>query len=166
MPTPKDQMFPATREEISTMLQNIDGLTKQPRVKTDEELIDRINWYFNYCIQTGTRPGVEGMALACGLNRQRLWDAQNGRFKLGLKTKEIIEDAKQKLVTFHEALMLSGKINPVTGIFLAKANYDYREVTEISISPGNGVLGPQLSPEEIEKMIPKDIPLDVEWRDE
>lgn len=150
------------------MLQNINGLTKQPRVETDEQLIDRINWYFEYCIQTGVRPGVEGMALACGLNRQRLWDAQNGYFKLGHRTKDIIDDAKQKLVTFHEAMMLSGKINPVTGIFLAKANYGYREVTEITISPGSAALGQQLSPEEIAKraglLDPMD-PVDVEWKE-
>jgi hypothetical protein len=164
MPTPKNEMFPATKDEISDMLQSIETLSKQPKVHTDEELINRVNWYFSYCIQNGVRPGLEGMALACGLNRQRLWDAQNGHFKLGDKTQEIIETAKQKLLAFHESMMLTGRINPVTGIFLSKANFGYVEKTEIEISTRSKI--DNLPLEEIERRIPKNLPVDIDYNEE
>jgi hypothetical protein len=77
---------------------------------------------------------------------------------------EIIEDARQKLVTFHEAMMLTGKINPVTGIFLAKANYGYVETVNIEIASRQPIN--EISLEEIERRIPKNLPVDVNYTEE
>ena len=39
--------------------------------------------------------------------------------------------------------MLSGKINPVTGIFLLKNNFGYADKSEIVLTPNNTPLGDQ-----------------------
>lgn len=155
----------ASSGEISEMLININALTKLPKVKTDEELQERVDWYFTFCAQNGVRPGVEGLALACGVDRRTLWDWQVGNSRVGSRAGAIIKEAKQILATFHETLMLTGKINPVTGIFLAKNNFGYTDKQEFEVKTSSS-LGATLSPEEIAKQIPQDIPVDVDFSEE
>jgi len=148
--------------EVSQMLSDIVQLSRLPKVATDEELQERIDWYFQYCIKNDIRPGVEGMALACGVNRRTLWDWETGYSRSGSRRGEIIRQAKQQLAAFLEKLTLYGKINPVSAIFMAKNHFGYQDKTELEIAPSNA-LGQQLTPEEIAKRIPKDIPIDVEY---
>ena len=35
----------------------------------------------------------------------------------------------------HESYMMDGKVNPVTGIFMAKNHYDYVDKTEHVVTP-------------------------------
>ena len=166
MPISKNDMFPSSPAENTEILRNIVGM-KNTKVRSDEELDERIDQFFEYCIQNGIRPGVEAMALACGTCRQRIWDWETGRKTLGGRTADIIQNAKQRLATFHEALMLTGKINPVTGIFLAKNNFGYRDSIEF-VPIQNQTLGEQLTPDEIAKRVvlpDPDAPIDVEYEE-
>lgn len=164
-PTIGENGFLTQPGEVSAMLSSINEISKLPKVETDEELIERVDWYFQFCASNDIRPGVEGLALACGVDRRTLWDWQVGNSRSGTMRGEIIKEAKQRLAMFHEALMLYGRINPVTGIFLAKNNYGYTDRTELEVTTGNNLLGPQLTPEEIAKRIPKDIPIDTVYEE-
>lgn len=65
------------------------------------------------------------------------------------------------LSEYREQLGLQGKLNPVTMIFWQK-NYDGLEDNtrlEVTARPATD---PQLTPDEIQKQIEKDIPIDVE----
>ena len=46
--------------------------------------------------------------------------------------------------------MQNGKINPVSGIFLLKNNWGYRDEKEVTVKPSNG-FGAETSPEELQK---------------
>jgi hypothetical protein len=63
-----------------------------------------------------------------------------------------------------ENLAQNGKINPVTAIFMMKNHFGYKDQQEINVSATSN-LGNQLTPEEIAKRIPKDIPVDVEYKE-
>ena len=55
------------RQFVAGLLTETLHAYKQPRVKSDEELQERFNEYFQHCADTGQIPTVEEMALATGL---------------------------------------------------------------------------------------------------
>lgn len=161
----KNDVAPVTKTEISDTLASINVLSKLQPVTNDDELQERVDWYFEFCVHNGIRPGYESLALACGCNRRTLWNWETKKVLTDTRRSEIIGEAKQKLATFHESMMLSGRINPVSGIFIAKNNYGYTDKTEIEIAPKNP-LGDTLSPEDIAKQIPQDIAINAEYEEE
>jgi len=123
-------------------------------VNSDEEVLNRIQEYFSYCIGKDIRLGVEGLAMALGVNRCTLWDWETGRSRanLGSSRSDIIKKAKQFLALYSENLAQTGKINPVTWIFQMKNHFGYKDVQEISVS-ATSPLGEIPSDAEIQKRI-------------
>lgn len=118
---------------------------------SDEAVKNRIQEYFKYCVDNDVKPGVEGMAMAIGVNRRTLWDWENGISRNQTSTRaEIIKRAKQFLALYLEHLAMNGKVNPVTWIFMMKNHFNYTDKQEFEIIPRNP-LGDTLSPEEIAK---------------
>lgn len=114
-------------ETVTNLLQ----LSKLGIPRTDAELTERINLYFQFCVQTNTKPGVESLALSLSTSRQNLNNWCHG---LGGKSEEWVNQcllAKQIIVSFLESASLSGKINPATSIFLLKNWASYRDSVEV-----------------------------------
>lgn len=136
---------------------------------SDDEVEERIIKYFQYCFDNDIKPGVEGMALALGVNRRTLWDWETGarRGQSSSRRADIIKKSKQILAGYLESLSQNGKINPVTAIFLLKNHFHYTDKQEIEIK-ANQPLGEELSPEEIAKRVglpDPDEPVDVDWKE-
>lgn len=132
----------------------------------DDAVEQRIIDYFKYCFDNDIKPGVEGMALALGVNRRTLWDWETGnRRGSSSRRADIIKKSKQILANYLESLSQNGKINPVTAIFLLKNHFGYSDKQEIEVKASNP-LGSTLTPEEIAKQIPQDIPIDTDWTEE
>jgi hypothetical protein len=136
-------------------------------LNNDDDVQDRIIEYFQYCFDNDIKPGVEGMALAVGVNRRTLWDWETGdsRNKPGSRRADIIKKSKQILAEYMENLAQNNKINPVTAIFLLKNHFGYTNVDTVEVK-ATGSLTPTLAPDEIAKQIPKDIPVDVDFSEE
>ena len=136
---------------------------------SDDEVEERIIKYFQYCFDNDIKPGVEGMALALGVNRRTLWDWEVGNSRAGVNSRrsDIIKKSKQILADYLESLSQNGKINPVTAIFLLKNHFGYSDKQELEIKASQP-LGDQLSPEEIAKRVglpdPNE-PVDVDWKE-
>ena len=119
------------------MLPNID-------LKDPVAVGDRIEEYFRIVAQNGMRPTVAGLANALnGMARQRLWEVATGNYLRGHKpeylsdeTEDLIKKAYRIMEDQWENLMVSGKINPVTGIFLGKNHYGYTDKQDIVVKPG------------------------------
>ena len=78
---------------------------------------ERINWYFNRCMECDIKPGVVGMA-----------------------NKELADTIKKAYVLLEEMwenYMQNGKISPPNGIFLGKNNFDYKDVQDVVVTPNN-----------------------------
>lgn len=111
----------------------------------EEEVSERLSWYFQLMAENGMKPTVAGMGLALnGMDKRRLWEIKSGaecndRMVKNLPpgVTEIIKKAYKILDNLHEQYMNSGKINPVTGIFLAKNHFDYSDKTEHIITPNS-----------------------------
>lgn len=115
------------------------------------QIQDRILYYFNWCVDGGIRPGVEGLALALGTTRSTLNRWEHG--ENGADKRDSIKRAKQFIANYLEILAQSGKINPVTFIFMAKNNHGYKDQTDININIDNP-LGDQIDPNTIAQRLP------------
>ena len=102
----------------------------------------RINDYFKLYAKHDMRPTVAGLAMALGLDRRRLWEIKTGapvggtgKQHLPPETLDSIKKAYFLMENLWETYMNSGKINPVSGIFLGKNNFGYQDKTEYVLTP-------------------------------
>lgn len=109
---------------------------KKEKVKSDEELIYRLDDYFKRCAETGQIPTVEEMAMSTGYTQSTVWDWENGRNKgFSGSTSEIIKKAKDILKTFDAKLVISGKLNFLAYCFRAKNYYGMVDKKEYVVTP-------------------------------
>lgn len=124
------------RQFVAGLLTETLHAYKQPRVKSDEELQERLDQYFQHCADTGQIPTVEEMALATGYGSSYLWDLEVGRRKgFSDSTAEIVKKAKEFLKTFDAKLVVTGKMNFLAYCFRAKNYYGMVDKAEYVISP-------------------------------
>ena len=111
-------------------------------VKSDEEMCERLNYFFTQCAESQQLPTVEKMANCLGYHRQTLYDWEHGKnHGFSSATAEIIRKAKQVLAGIDADLAQEGKIQPVVYMFRAKNFYNMRDQQEVVLTPNT----PQLS---------------------
>lgn len=122
------------------------ALMEMPEIDLDDAdaVRDRLIEYFGLYAQADMKPTVVGMAIALnGHSRQWLWavardGAINGRgdtVRLRPEVSNVIKKAYFMMENQWETYMNSGKINPVSGIFLGKNNFNYQDKTEYVLTP-------------------------------
>ena len=111
-------------------------------LKEPQQVIDRLNEFFEIHARYDMKPTVAGMGMALGLDRRRLWEIKTGNFgtqkglsELPTLTKDSIKKAYEYMEILWENYMQNGKINPVSGIFLGKNNFGYQDKTEYVVTP-------------------------------
>ena len=102
-----------------------------------EQLQCRVLQYFQLCADHDMKPGVAAVGLAIGLDRRRLWEIRSGSKNVAIpqECKDIINGVYDSLEVLWEGYMTSGKINPVSGIFLGKNNFGYADKQEYVVTP-------------------------------
>ena len=116
------------------------AIMKLPKIdfRDPEQLQARVIEYFSLCAQHDMKPGVAAVGLAIGLDRRRLWEIRSGSSRNGTipqECKDIIHNVYDSLEVLWEGYMANGKINPVSGIFLAKNNFGYQDKQEYVVTP-------------------------------
>lgn len=128
-------------------------------MRDPEQVQERISEYFSICAEYDSKPTVVGLGMALnGMNRSTLWGIANDKRINGRGDKttlppDVTNHIKKTylfLETLWESYMISGKINPASGIFLGKNHYGYRDVQEQVITP-NASQAADYSIEEIKK---------------
>lgn len=119
----------------TTYLQNAMIMARLPKInhRDVEQLEERIQLYFDICVEKDIRPSVSGMALAIGVDRRTLWRWSVEESNI----QDTIKRAYQILNVMMEEYMQNGKINPVSGIFLMKNNFGYADKQEVIVTPNN-----------------------------
>ena len=102
-------------------------LGKNGKPETVEELKNRINEYFQRCSDEALRPGIESLSAALCVSRQTFWRWCNGDINTGDEWRSVCESAKSTINAYLEQAMLTGKINPASGIFLMKNWMNYKD---------------------------------------
>jgi hypothetical protein len=122
-----EDLDPSTVQAMVTSLKQLHDLGKP---ETDEEVEERIKYYFEFCEQSGLRPGVESLAAALHISRQTLFYWSNGTNCSPRRT-EAVQSAKALISAFLEQCVMSGKISPPSGIFLMKNWLSYKDTVSI-----------------------------------
>ena len=105
-----------------------------------QQVQQRIVDYFQVCADNDMKPAVNGLALALGTNRQRLWEIatdQDQQLSIPTASKHYIKQAYNSLQLLWENYMQNGAVNPVSGIFLGKNHFGYRDQQEHILTPNN-----------------------------
>lgn len=100
-----------------------------------EEVKERLFWYFGHCADNDMKPTVNGMCNALGIHRDTLHTWRTGEFRQD-SHQAIVVQAYRILEELWEDYMLNGKVNPVSGIFLAKNLFQgYSDKQEVVVTP-------------------------------
>ena len=132
---PAAQLGDLEPDFVSETIENLRQLNSKGKPKTDQELTERIDQYFQFCQNTGNRPGIESLCMSLCITRTTLFNWNNG-INCTQERQEIIIKAKAFIASFMEQAVLRGKINPASGIFLMKNwlgykdSYSFEEATE------------------------------------
>ena len=105
----------------------------------------RINEFFMLYARNDMKPTVAGLGLALnGMDRRRLWEIKTGNYQPRSKLEDLphevsdsIKKAYKMMENLWETYMNSGKVNPVSGIFLGKNNFGYQDKTEYVLTPNH-----------------------------
>lgn len=123
---------------------NIELFNMQKIDLTDlDAVVARLNEYFLLYAENDMKPTVVGMAIALGWSRQQLWAVTHdqplgGRGNYCTLPQDVTDTIKKAyfmMENMWENYMNSGKINPVSGIFLGKNNFGYQDKTEYVLTP-------------------------------
>lgn len=99
-----------------------------------EEVKERTITYLDICEQNDMKPSVAGYALALGIDRVTLWRIVKGVIVKPAEVSNVLKRAYDLLNAQMEDYMQNGKINPVSGIFLMKNAWGYKDKQEIEVS--------------------------------
>jgi hypothetical protein len=125
--------------KVNMVLFNMDKVD----MKDVEAVQNRINEFFMLYTENDMKPTVAGMAMALGTDRQTLWAIKNNqpangqgwKYNLPPEVSDAIKKAYFLMENLWEQYMSSGKINPVSGIFLGKNNFGYSDKQEYVLTP-------------------------------
>jgi len=130
-PTPEVTAEPTVEPTIEPIEEDVfDTL-----IVSDAEVQQRIYDYFDWCIETDSKPSVAALATALGIDRRTLWEWEIGKVYAGTQRASLIKHAKSIMNATMEEMMQTGKINPVVGIFLMMNNMGYKDQSDVVITP-------------------------------
>lgn len=147
--TPNRSVFDFKDADDNTIMvqRNLEIFSLPPiDILDNDQVLMRIQDYFQIVGKYRSRPTVSGLAMALGIDRRRLYEINTGnisdniRGKWGRIPKDVqttIQRAYNYLEVMWEDYMTNGKINPVSGIFLGKNNFGYRDQQEHVITPNS-----------------------------
>ena len=118
---------------------------------------ERIGMYFEHCAKNDRKPQIVGMCNWLGISRDTLNKWVNGVTRTDTHS-DIIKKACAFIEEMWAEYMLNGKLNPASGIFLAKNWYGYKDVADVVVTPNNPMQG--LDAEQARKRLTEAIPVD------
>ena len=120
------------------ILQKMQMLYNLPRATTDEEISNRLNWYFfEYCVKFQTKPTIDGCSLALGIHRDTFnnWEhGESGSFKFDTAKK-----CKTLVKVCMETATMEGKLNPIVWMFYGKNYFGMSDKQEVVLTPNQGI---------------------------
>lgn len=109
-------------------------------ISDPKQVSDRIELYFNYCVENDRRPQIVGLCNWLGISRQALNEWKNGDVRRETHG-DIVKRAYGVMEEMWTDFMLYGKVSPPTGIFLSKNWFNYKDVADVVVTPNNPMQG-------------------------
>lgn len=124
--------------EISRMIKQAMTISHWPPINSDDadQVSERIDQYHTFCYENDIKPDMSGLALAFGVSRKTVWAWENGvDSNKPQAVRNVLKKGRQINEILLSQMMLNGKINPVTGIFLLKNSHEFRDQQDVVITP-------------------------------
>ena len=122
----------APTSEVIEIVQRAYTLFDRPHCTTDEQVCEALNWYFQeYLPKSGAFPTIEGLSLACGVNRRTFEAWARGEFQSSDARQVIAQKAIGVLAELDAQLVQSGKIPQVVYIFRSKNFYGMQDAVKV-----------------------------------
>ena len=109
-------------------------------ISDPEQVKQRIGEYFRHCVENDRKPQIVGMCNWLGISRQALNEWKNGVTRAATHG-DIVKRACAMIEEMWADMMMNGKINPASGIFLSKNWFDYKDVADVVVTPNNPMSG-------------------------
>lgn len=109
-------------------------------ISDPEQVSNRLGEYFRYCMDNDRKPQVVGMCNWLGISKDTLNSWKRGEYRSETHS-DLIRKAYDLLEEIWIDYMQNGKINPATGIFLAKNFWGYKDVADVVVTPNNPYQG-------------------------
>lgn len=119
-------------------------------ISDPKQVEDRINQYFSFCIDNDRKPNMIGLANWLGIDRKTLNNWKNGSYRNETHF-PVIKKALDILEELWMDYMLNGKANPASLIFIGKNLWQYKDVSDVVVTPNNPL--DTDDPEELRKYI-------------
>lgn len=135
--TRPDRTIQADPGDNSKYIRHALATMNQPPIDISraDQVEERLMWYFGHCAENDMKPTVNGMCNALGIHRDTLHTWRTGEFRQD-SHQAIVLRAYRILEELWEDYMLNGKVNPVSGIFLAKNLFSgYSDKQEFVVTP-------------------------------
>lgn len=114
-------------------------LQKRKRINlstaTGDEVEKRILQYMMACAERNVKPTVPGLALSLGVTYSTIINHAKGLSSYDPEVKEALDNGLLMLNATLESAMQEGKTAPVSGLFLLKNNFGYKDQSEITVRP-------------------------------
>ena len=118
---------------------NIEALSLSPVDTSDIEAIkERTTLYLNGCADKDIKPGVQGLCLWLGVERSTWYDWCNGTTRRDTHY-NFCNRVMVLLAASWESNMQENKTNAVSGIFLGKNDFGYKDKSEVVVEPKQSV---------------------------
>ena len=105
-------------------------------ISDPKQVESRIHAYFAYCVENDRKPQLVGMANWLGVSRDTLNSWKRGEYRTETHS-DLIKKAIGLLEEMWVDYMQNGKVNPASGIFLGKNFFNYRDQTDVVVTPNN-----------------------------
>lgn len=160
----------ARNQNISDLLNSTisnfkEDVSREKVSLTDTEKVKEHTFrYLKVCQKVGVLPDMQGLALSLGHTRNSL--IRTKKEKADTPTGEFLEMCADFFSSLISTAANNGDINTIYAIFTQKARYDWRETSEILITPNNP-LGNIKSADDLRKLAEKysKDAIDVEAKD-
>lgn len=120
------------------------GLERKPLPPIDisdpEQVKHRISEYLDFCELNDKKPSPIAMAAWIGVSRDTLNSWKRGECR-GETHSDTIKKAMVLMEEIWYDMMQNGRINPASGIFLAKNMFGYKDVADVVVTPNNPMQG-------------------------
>lgn len=138
---------PANNSETISMIRE---LIRWPTIDPSdpEQLMQRFEDYCDLCERHDSKILVSGMCQSFGMTRNDVMDWAKGKRTrldkmLSTESAAVLKNILQSLeVSWESAMQNNGYRNPVTGIFLGKNNFGYRDESQTVIKHEDAAQGP------------------------
>lgn len=109
-------------------------------ISDPKQVEQRVREYFVHCADNDRKPQLVGLANWLGVSRDTLNSWKRGEYRAETHSaiiKKAIDLIEEQWVDY----MLNGKVNPASGIFIGKNHLNYRDSTEVVVTPNNPMQG-------------------------